>query len=261
MTVQLNFDARQVQPSTGQMDPVPAGWYDLKIDDSDMKPTRDGTSNYLKLRFEIISGQYAGRKLFTNLNIGHANPQAKDIALRDLSAIAHSVGVLAIENSMQLHGIPLKARVSVKPAGKGDDGETYEAQNVIKAYRPINFVPDSAGAAPAAVAAPSFGGAVPAAPPAAPAGWGAPPAAAQPPAGWGAPPAAAAPPAAPAAPWGGGAPPAQPWGQPPAGPPAGAPPGYGQPPAAAPAGYGQPPAGYGAPGGAPSAVPPWQQPK
>lgn len=253
MTVQLNFDARSVQPSTGQMDPVPAGWYDLKIDESEMKPTRDGTSNYLKLRFEIISGQYAGRKLFTNLNIGHANPQAKDIALRDLSAIAHSVGVLAIQDSAQLHGIPLKARVGVRAAGKGDDGETYDAQNVIKAYRPSTFVPESAGAAaPPAVGAPTFGGAPPAAPPAAPAGWGAPPAAAPAaPAGWGAPPAAAAPPAAPPAqPWGGGGPPAQPWGQPPA---AAAPPGYGAPPASAPPGYGQPPA--------PGAVPPWQQPK
>jgi hypothetical protein len=207
--VSLNFDATNVAPATG-IDTVPAGWYAVAIDESDLKPTKDGAGTYLQLRFNILDGQYRGRKLFTRLNIVNQNEQARTIAIAQLSAIAHAVGILHVQDSQQLHGLPLKVRVKLKPA----EGQ-YDESNEVTSFKNINEPTDGA----AAPAAPAFG--------APPAGFGQPPAA---PAGFAPQPAAPAygAPAAPAAPFAppapafapqpapaAAAPPAQPWAAPP----------------------------------------------
>lgn len=156
---QLNFDATQVAPSTGVPEALPAGWYNAAIDESEMKPTKDGTGVYLQLRFNVLDGQYAGRKVFSRLNLRNANAVAQEIAYKDLSAIAHAVGVLHVQDSQQLHGIPMKIKLKLKPA---DD--RYDASNEIQQYRSINDDVGTVGA-PAAAAA---------LPPAAPGGWAAP---------------------------------------------------------------------------------------
>lgn len=191
---QLNFDARTVAPDSGQQDPVPAGWYNVVIDKSEMKPTKDGTGMRLELQFKIIDGQFTNRKIFEGLNLQNANPVAQEIAYKQLSAIAHAVKVLMVQDSSQLHNIPLKVKVSLKAAS----GQ-YEAKNEIKAYKDINEVVAQPAAAPGAPAAfgagaPAAFGAPPPIPAAAPAQAWAPPAQAQP---W-APPVAPAAPAAPA---------------------------------------------------------------
>lgn len=144
---QLNFDANQVAPDTGVLDAIPAGWYNCIMDQSEMKPTKDGAGAYLECRFDVMDGAFKGRKLYARLNLRNASPQAQEIAYKQLSAIAHAVQVLQVQDSSQLHGRPLKIKVSVKAA----DGQ-YEAANEIKAYKDINFV---TGAPPAAQA-PAF---------------------------------------------------------------------------------------------------------
>jgi hypothetical protein len=142
---QLNFDASQVAPDTGGGDPVPAGWYNVMIDESEMKPTKAEGGLRLSLRFTIMDGQYANRKVFTGLNLKNANPVAQEIAYKQLSAICHAVGVMQVQDSQQLHGRPLKIKVKVK-AAQGD----YEASNDITAYKNINEQVDgpAAGGAP-----------------------------------------------------------------------------------------------------------------
>lgn len=130
---QLNFDASQVAPDTGGGDPVPAGWYNVMIDESEMKPTKAEGGMRLSLRFTIMDGQYVNRKVFTGLNLKNANPVAQEIAYKQLSAICHAVGVMQVQDSQQLHGRPLKIKVKVK-AASGD----YDASNDVSAYKNIN---------------------------------------------------------------------------------------------------------------------------
>jgi len=130
---QLNFDARQVDPQQS-FEPIPAGWYNMMIIDSEMKPTSNGHGAYLQLTLKVMDGQYAGRQVFDRLNIQHQNPVATEIAYRRLSAYCHATGVLQIQDSQQLHGIPLKARVSVRTDSTGQ----YDPSNEIKAVKPIN---------------------------------------------------------------------------------------------------------------------------
>lgn len=130
---QLNFDARQVDPQPSY-DPIPAGWYNAMITESEMRPTSNGQGAYLQLTLKIIDGQYAGRLVFDRLNIQNQNPVAAEIAYRRLSAYCHATGVIQIQDSQQLHGIPLKIRVAVRTDSTGQ----YDPSNEVKAVKSIN---------------------------------------------------------------------------------------------------------------------------
>lgn len=150
----LNFDAATVDPQSS-FEPIPEGWYVVQATASEMKPTRDGTGAYLEMTLKVLEPPHAGRLLFYRLNLKNNNPMAQEIAYKQLSAICHAVGVIQVQDSQQLHGLPFKVKVSVKK----DESGKYEPSNEIKAVRSVH----ENGAAPAA-AAPSF---VQAAPPAA----------------------------------------------------------------------------------------------
>lgn len=148
-----HFDATQIQPG-GSYEVVPAGEYRAIVVDSVMENTKSGSGQFLKLSIQIIDGPHSGVVLFDRLNLVNANPKAVEIAQRTLSAICHSVGVLQVQDSAQLHNRPLVIRVSYKEGGEQDGrGGVYGPSNEIKQYKAI-----SQGAAQAAPqqAAPAF---------------------------------------------------------------------------------------------------------
>ncbi|MCK9466108.1 MAG: DUF669 domain-containing protein [Thiopseudomonas sp.] len=134
----LNFDANAVQPQES-FEPIPAGWYECMIVESEMKPNKAGTGQYLQLRLDVTEGQYSNRVLFERLNLDNPNSTAVEIAQRTLSAICHATGVLQPRDSSDLHNIPLRVKVSVRPAGDG-----YDASNNIKGYESLGGVKQQA---------------------------------------------------------------------------------------------------------------------
>lgn len=134
---QLNFDASQVAPSEA-LEAIPAGWYNAQMTASEMKPTSDGTGAYLQAEFTVLSGDYAGRKLFDRINLQNKNPVAVEIGYKTLSAICHAVNVIQVQDSQQLHGRPLQLKVSLRAAGPGADGKHYEASNDVKGYKAVD---------------------------------------------------------------------------------------------------------------------------
>jgi len=125
------FDATQVDP-TVDLEHVPAGRYNAEISDSDMEDNSKGTGEYLKLEFTILDGPYAGRKLWTQLNLVNPSTQAVEIAQRELSAICHATGKLRVQDSIELHNIPMEINVKVKT------NPEYGPQNIIRGYSAIN---------------------------------------------------------------------------------------------------------------------------
>lgn len=123
------FNAEDVPPQDN-FDPIPAGWYPVVITDSEMKPTKAGTGEYLQLELTVLEGDHSGRKLWDRLNLDNPNQTAVDIAQRTLSAICHAVGNLTPNDSAELHDIPLMAKVSVKPAADG-----FDPRNEVKGYK------------------------------------------------------------------------------------------------------------------------------
>jgi len=124
----LNFNANEVEPSTGY-DAVPAGKYQAVITDSEMKPTKTGNGQYLELTFELIEGDYKGRKVWARLNLENPNAQAVQIARADLSAICRAVNVPEPKDSIELHNLPLTITVRCRK-----NNETDEITNEIKGY-------------------------------------------------------------------------------------------------------------------------------
>lgn len=252
--VQMNFDARNYDPSTGGADVFETGEYSFQIVKSEAKTTKAGNGTMLVLEAACLDEGFAGKRLAIRLNVQNPSQQAMEIAYRDLSAICHVVGVLQLTATEQLHGRPFRVRLEKMP--RSDDPNKFN--NEIRAYldmqgnAPVKGQMPGGGApsAPSAPPAPPSAPAAPAAPAAAPAAPAPAPAA---PAPAPAPAPAAAPPAmAPAmAPNPAAAPAVPPASAPPAVAPTAAP---AAPPAAAPW-AGQP----AAPAPTAGAVPPWQQ--
>lgn len=144
----LNFNATEISPAT-TLEAIPAGRYQVVITDSELKMTKNGSGSYLELTFEIISGEYTKRRLWSRLNIQNSNPTAVEIAQRELSAICHAVEVLQPQDSSELHNRPLTVMVRCVK-----NPETSELQNEIKGY-----AAPARTAAPATAAAPNPAGA------------------------------------------------------------------------------------------------------
>ena len=129
--VAYNFDARQVEPSTGGFRVYPAGRYPLVITKSDPKPTKNSTpenpASFIELELTIMDGPHKGGILYDRLNLQNSNPQAVDIAHRQLSAYCHVTGQFVIQDTAQLHGKPFLADVIEEP--RNDDIAAAKAEN------------------------------------------------------------------------------------------------------------------------------------
>jgi hypothetical protein len=131
---QFNFDASQVAPqqATG---PLPAGTYLAHITESDIRDLSSGNGKGLKLTFEIIDGQFKGRKVWENLNIQHTNEDTQRISQSQLSALCHAVNVIKLLDTAALHFKPVRINVTVREA----QGQ-YKASNNIKGYEAAGAV-------------------------------------------------------------------------------------------------------------------------
>lgn len=142
------FNAADHEPM-GDFTPIPEAEYLAQIIESEMKKcgpnAKDPNGMYLKLTFSIIHEKYKGRKLFTNLNLKNKNPQAEEIAGKELRSICDAVGAGQVQDSTVLHGKPMKINVVIKPKT-----EKYPASNEIKGYkRADGAAPTTPGQAPA----------------------------------------------------------------------------------------------------------------
>lgn len=126
----LNFNANEVEPNAG-FDPIPAGKYIAAITKTEMKPTKNGSGNYLELTFTVLDGEYRNRTVWARLCLNHPNAQTVKIARGELSAICRAVGVMTPRDSAELHNIPLQITVRCKKRK-----DTDEITNEIKGYAP-----------------------------------------------------------------------------------------------------------------------------
>lgn len=123
----IQFDASNVAPADS-FDCLPKGKYLCMAVASQIKPTKKGDGEYLEITFEVIDGQGKGRKVWERLNIRNANKKAEEISQRQLSALCRAVGVMNLQDTDQLHNIPVTLEIDV------EQREGYDPQNRVKAY-------------------------------------------------------------------------------------------------------------------------------
>ncbi len=139
------FDPNSVEPATG-FDPLPAGWYQVEIENAEIKETKAKTGKFLHLELCVVGENYNGRKLFPNINLMNPNAKAVEIGMRELAAVGQACGLNAIADTNDLLGKMIEARVKVVSADKSGNGEP---DNVVTAYRPIGATPPARTQAPA----------------------------------------------------------------------------------------------------------------
>ncbi len=125
------FDPNDIPESErGDFTPIPAGWYEVQITESDVVDLKTGNGRALVLTFDVIGPTYANRKLWDRLNIRHTSQEAQAIAQRALADLFLATNTAPSRDSADLHFKPLMARVVIDPAKDG-----YDAKNVIKGYK------------------------------------------------------------------------------------------------------------------------------
>lgn len=124
----LGFNPGAVEPST-PTGLLPKGRYIVICEKSEVKPTKKGTGHILALQFVVQEGDYKKRKIFDNINIQNENHVAQRIGQQHLAAFCHAIGITQLDNSYQLHGIPVEIELGVQEAKNG-----WEAKNVIKGF-------------------------------------------------------------------------------------------------------------------------------
>lgn len=135
------FNAAEVQPSS--FEAIPTGTYEAVISNSESRPMKSGNGMGFNLEFEIISGECKGRKVFAWITFEHrTSPDAQRIGREQLSAICRAVGVTQLNDTAQLHNLPLLIVVAFD---KNDP-----TRNIIKGFKAVKSVGAGAAAPQAA---------------------------------------------------------------------------------------------------------------
>ena len=135
------FNAAEVQPSS--FEAIPTGTYEAVISNSESRPMKSGNGMGFNLEFEIISGECKGRKVFAWITFEHrTSPDAQRIGREQLSAICRAVGVTQLNDTAQLHNLPLLIVVAFD---KNDP-----TRNIIKGFKAVKSVGTGAAAPQAA---------------------------------------------------------------------------------------------------------------
>ncbi len=67
--------------------PLPDGKYFAEIVDSDLRDTKSGNGSYVMVEFQVVDGEYSGRKIWANYNIVHQNEQAQEIGQQQFAKL------------------------------------------------------------------------------------------------------------------------------------------------------------------------------
>jgi hypothetical protein len=143
----FGFNTADVDPAApAEYDPLPEGEYVLKALEAEEKETSRGDGTYIKVKFEVAKGEYAGRLMWQNFNINNPSEKAQKIGRQQLVAWATACGRPDADDTDKLLEKPFRAAVSIE---KGTGG--YKDSNRIKAFL---FDPAEAGGVVTKAAAP-----------------------------------------------------------------------------------------------------------
>src|ERR1017187_10465294 len=101
------LNAQQFDPKYSDGGGLPVGKYKGVISDTRQELTQDGQGGYLALDLKVIEGPCTGQFQTDRLNLHNKNPVTVEIANKQLSAYCHVTGQFVIQDTAQLHNIPI----------------------------------------------------------------------------------------------------------------------------------------------------------
>lgn len=139
----INLEDLPESTGDGDFKPLPAGWYSATINKAELKATKDGTGQYIAIRYDITSPSHQGRVVFGNVNIRNKSEKAEEIGRAQLGDIMRAIGLKQVSDTDQLIGGSLQIKLDIKT------DEQYGTRNEVKGYK-------AAGDAMPASAVPTF---------------------------------------------------------------------------------------------------------
>jgi Protein of unknown function (DUF669) len=142
------FNAADAPATRTEFAPVPAGWYLSTIHSAEVKATKAGNGQYIKVRYDLVGGEHAGRVVFANLNTRNSSEKAQEIGRQQLGEIMRCIGLATIQDTDQLVGGTLEIKLSVR------DDPQWGVSNEVKGFRASNHSAPAAAAPKVAANAP-----------------------------------------------------------------------------------------------------------
>lgn len=116
------------EPSSG-FTLLPDDTYTLEVVESDYSANSDGDGMTLALKTQVMEGEHEGRTYFIWMDLEHNDDKRQERGQRDFAALRRAVGVLAPEDTDELHFKPFQAKI-----GSYTSKKTGKVNNTIKEY-------------------------------------------------------------------------------------------------------------------------------
>ena len=127
-----SINLQDLPVSESNFEPLPAGWYSVKITGAELKNTKNGTGQYIAMKYDVLGPTHQGRIVFGNINLKNQNETAERIGREQLGEVMRAIGLNRVEDTDQLIGGTLQIKLTVKEAQGG-----YDAGNEVKGFKAI----------------------------------------------------------------------------------------------------------------------------
>lgn len=129
----LNFDSAATEPVAMGFEPVPPGWYEFRVTNSEIKETKSGDGRYVKIEFTLENN----RKHWENFNLWNPSEKAQQIGRGQFSSLCRACGKVGmVRDHEELRGCKGMIKLKITPAKDG-----YEARNSATEYKAIESAP------------------------------------------------------------------------------------------------------------------------
>jgi hypothetical protein len=125
-------------PASNDYSPLPAGWYNVRITEAELKDTKAGTGNYVKVRYDVIT-------------VRNPNAKAEEIGRSQLAKLIRSIGLEEVSDTDQLIGGEMLVKVTIRQSEEyGDSNEVkdWKAQSTASIPKPSSPPPAPTGGLP-----------------------------------------------------------------------------------------------------------------
>jgi hypothetical protein len=148
------FGGQGFNPDDVKSDVLPAGTYRAVMTGTEIKTSKAG-HKYMAATLEIVAPpEFAGRKLWDNLNLGHPTPSTRQIAERRLKAYCAAVGAGVVMDTSTLFNKVMLITITADQQGDEIRNQVKKVEKYLKTGEAATTAPTSAPAATSANADP-----------------------------------------------------------------------------------------------------------
>lgn len=130
MRLGQSYEANDMPKNESNFDPIPAGWYQVKINSAELKDAKSG-GKYINVRYDVVGPTHQGRVVFGMLNIQNPSQKAEEIGRAQLGDLMRAVGLPRVQDTDELIGGDLMIKVSIRKSAE------YGDQNQVQGYKAI----------------------------------------------------------------------------------------------------------------------------